>query len=85
MSLRTKRTEADQIRDLARSQDRDIDDAEAVVATRGAGPAPISIRLSEPLLQRLDKMAAREHRTRSNLIQHVLWEYIHETERRKRG
>ncbi|HTD33409.1 MAG TPA: ribbon-helix-helix protein, CopG family [Candidatus Elarobacter sp.] len=38
---------------------------------------PISIRLSAPLIERLDRLAAREHRKRSNLIQHILWEYVH--------
>ena len=43
----------------------------------GVVPAPISVRLSEPLLERLDRIAAREHRKRSNLIQHILWEFVH--------
>ena len=41
---------------------------------------PVSIRFSVPLLERLDRLAARQHRTRSNLIQHVLWEYVHANE-----
>ncbi|MBV9407557.1 MAG: hypothetical protein JO164_01955 [Candidatus Eremiobacteraeota bacterium] len=53
-----------------------IDTAEEV---RGAPDptSPISIRLSTPLLERLDRIAAQQHRKRSNLIQHVLWEYVH--------
>ncbi len=39
-------------------------------------PPPISIRLSPALLKRLDRIAEREHRKRSNLIQHILWEYV---------
>lgn len=38
---------------------------------------PISIRMSEPLVERLDRLAALQHRKRSNLIQHILWEYVH--------
>jgi Ribbon-helix-helix protein, copG family len=39
--------------------------------------APVSIRLSAPLLERLDRIAETQHRKRSNLIQHILWEYVH--------
>jgi predicted DNA-binding protein len=52
-------------------------------ATRVQGPpnsnpnSPISIRMSEPLVERLDRIAAAQHRKRSNLIQHILWEYVH--------
>lgn len=52
-------------------------------ATRVQGPPnsnpnpPISIRMSEPLVERLDRIAAEQHRKRSNLIQHILWEYVH--------
>ncbi len=38
--------------------------------------APISIRMSAPLLKNIDRLAAAEGRTRSNLIQRILWEYI---------
>ncbi len=39
--------------------------------------APVSIRLSRPLLEALDRMGVTQHRKRSNLIQHILWEYVH--------
>lgn len=42
-----------------------------------SGPSPISMRLSRPLLDALDRLAASQHRKRSNLIQHILWEYVH--------
>lgn len=51
-----------------------------VVRTEPNPNAPISIRLSAPLLERLDRLAEREHRKRSNLIQHILWEYVHARE-----
>jgi len=38
---------------------------------------PISVRLSTPLIERLDRLAEGQHRKRSNLIQHILWEYVH--------
>lgn len=52
------------------------DEIEWVTVKGGGGGPPISIRLSEPLLERLDRIAARQHRKRSNLIQHILWEYV---------
>jgi hypothetical protein len=48
-----------------------------------SGQPPISIRLSRPLLDALDRMAAGQHRKRSNLIQHILWEYVHAQDERK--
>ncbi len=52
---------------------------EVVVSTESvtSGSPPISIRLSPPLLVALDRLAASQHRKRSNLIQHILWEYVH--------
>ncbi len=38
--------------------------------------APISIRLSAPLLEKIDNLAETQGRTRSNLIQRILWEHI---------
>ena len=52
-----------------------IPDAE-VVAKVPNPTSPISVRLSAPLLLRLDRMAEKEGRTRSNLMQRILWEYI---------
>jgi hypothetical protein len=52
-----------------------IDDAE-VVAKVPNPTAPISVRLSTPLLERLDRLAEKEGRTRSNLMQRILWEYV---------
>jgi hypothetical protein len=45
--------------------------------------APISIRLSAPLIERLDRLAEEQHRKRSNLIQHILWEYVHAHDRER--
>lgn len=52
-----------------------IDRAEIVQSSRPS-TAPISVRLSAPLLERIDRIAAREHRKRGNLIQYILWEYV---------
>lgn len=76
---RSKRTAAEAL--LARSH---ADKVEAAEIVRGAAsPSPISVRLSAPLLERLDRIAAAEHRKRGNLIQHVLWEFVrrHDAER----
>ena len=73
-----KKSEADHLRELERSQADEIVRAERVVGAPGRGPAPISLRLSKPLLERLDRIAADQHRTRSNLIQYVLWAYVHQ-------
>ncbi len=80
MALAAKRTDADHLRELERSQPEEIENAEVVVGKTGTGPSPISIRLSKPLLERLDHIATREHRKRSNLIQHILWNYVHQLE-----
>jgi hypothetical protein len=69
---RSKRKAAEAL--LARSHADKVEGAEIV---RGAAhPNPISVRLSAPLLERLDRIAAAEHRKRGNLIQHVLWEFV---------
>ncbi len=52
-----------------------FDEAEAV--QKAPNPtAPISIRLSAPLLKKIDLLAESQGRTRSNLIQRILWEHI---------
>jgi Ribbon-helix-helix protein, copG family len=61
---------------LDRSHADELPRAAVVRAEQNPNP-PISIRLSAPLIERLDRLAAREHRKRSNLIQHILWEYVH--------
>ncbi len=83
MAVLPKKGEADYLRELARSRPEEIAKAELIVGKPGAAP-PISIRLSEPLLEALDRIAEREHRRRSNLIQHILWEYVHDQSRKLR-
>jgi predicted DNA binding CopG/RHH family protein len=58
----------------------EIDNAEIVTKAVNS-TAPISIRLSAPLLERVDRLAAADGRTRSNLIQRILWEYVHSHEK----
>ncbi len=81
---KTRRAAAETL--LARSHADKIAAAEAV---RGAPypNAPVSVRLSAPLLERLDRIAAAQHRKRGNLIQHVLWEFVrlHDDEHGERG
>jgi hypothetical protein len=71
MAPATKKTSAE----LERSQPEEIAAAERVTGQHSPS-APISVRLSAPLLERLDRLAAAEHRKRGNLIQHILWEYV---------
>jgi hypothetical protein len=61
---------------LAGDRPEDIEQAEIV---RGGShiSAPTSIRLSAPLLEAIDRLATQEHRKRGNMIQHILWEYVH--------
>ena len=60
---------------LARDQSSNIENSEPGTGTVSY-PAPVSVRLSAPLLQALDCLAAAQHRKRGNLIQHILWEYV---------
>jgi hypothetical protein len=77
----SKRKAAEEI--LAKSHADKIGEAEIV---RGAANsnAPISVRLSAPLLERLDLIAAAQHRKRGNLIQHALWEFVHSQDKSQR-
>jgi molybdopterin-guanine dinucleotide biosynthesis protein A len=61
-------------RELSRSQASEIERAEIVKGARAEHP--VSVRLSAPLLEALDRLAQKEHRKRGNLIQHILWEYV---------
>ena len=69
---------------LDRSHAEELARAEIVRAAPAPG-GPISIRLSAPLLERLDRLAQAEHRKRSTLIQHILWEYVHAHDRGPRS
>jgi hypothetical protein len=74
MPTKTRRTTAAEAEAILR---KSLDFGIAEVATKAANPtSPISLRLSAPLLERLDKLAVREGRSRSNLIQRILWEYV---------
>jgi len=75
MKTIAKKTHSEMERELGRTQSEDIARAEIVKGTRP--DSPISVRLSAPLLEALDHLAHKEHRKRGNLIQHILWEYVH--------
>jgi hypothetical protein len=62
---------------LAEDQSEHIARAEAVRGTPRGPAAGAPIRLSAPLLEALDRIAAREGRKRGNLVQHALWDYVH--------
>ena len=68
--------EADMLVELEKSQPDKIASAEIVASSRPASGSPFSVRLSAPLLERLERLAHQEHRKRGNLIQHILWEYV---------
>jgi Ribbon-helix-helix protein, copG family len=75
MAVVRKKTRIEPDAEVGRLTTEDIMNAELVVGVH-APSTPISVRLSPTLLERLDRLAAAEHRTRGNLIQHVLWEHV---------
>jgi hypothetical protein len=64
------------IAELEKSQPDEIAKAEIVTGKCSGGSPPISVRLTAPLLERLDRIARNENRKRGNLIQHILWQYV---------
>lgn len=74
MATATKKTREQMIEQLAKSHADEIAQGEIVKGHRSE--SPVSVRLSAPLLEALDRLAQKEHRKRGNLIQHILWEYI---------
>ena len=78
MAVAEKKSHEQMLQELEKSQATEIANAEIVAGERGA--APFSVRLSAPLLERLDRIARRENRKRGNLIQHILWEYVRSKE-----
>jgi hypothetical protein len=76
-SLRTKHASSDD----ALVEESQVETIRRSTLVRGAPNSnpnpPISIRMSPPLVERLDRIAAAQHRSRSSLIQHILWEYVH--------
>ena len=73
VATKTKKTRAEALADLARSQADEIAKAEIVT---GATARPVSFRASAPLLEALDRLSQKEHRTRANLIQYILWKFV---------
>jgi hypothetical protein len=77
MSVASKKKTHQEIEaELARSQPDEVERAEVV---RGPATSPVTFRASAPLLARLDALAATEHRTRANLIAHILWKHLSAT------
>lgn len=74
MATSTKKSQAQMITELESSQVNDIARSEIVKGTRSE--SPVSVRLSAPLLEALDRLSHEQHRKRGNLIQHILWEYV---------
>ena len=74
MATAAKKSHAQMIKALAGSQVDAIARAEIVKGSRSE--SPVSVRLSAPLLEALDRLSHEQHRKRGNLIQHILWEYV---------
>jgi hypothetical protein len=60
---------------LAQDHSEKIGSAEISKKLPNPNP-PITIRMMPNLVKRLDRLAIAQHRSRANLIQHVLWEYV---------
>lgn len=75
MAVTAKKSKAQILAELEEDRPDEIAEAEVV---RGASTKPVSFRASSPLLAALDRVAEKDRRTRANLIQYVLWQYIHE-------
>jgi hypothetical protein len=73
MATATGKTREQMIKQLGKSQVNEIEQAETVKGQRSE--SPVSVRLSAPLLEALDRLAQKEHRKRGNLIQYILWKY----------
>lgn len=76
MTTTITKSRKEKLAELERSQAEHIANAEIVTAQRAGSFPPVSVRLSPPLLARLDRIARIENRKRGNLIQHILWEYV---------
>jgi hypothetical protein len=61
---------------LAEDQSEHIARAELVRGTPRGPSSAVALRLSAPLLEALDQLAARDGRKRGNLIQNALWDYV---------
>lgn len=76
MAVKAKQSEDEAIRNLERAGEEEMAESEIVVGYREPSRNPFSVRLSAPLLERLERLAHQQHRKRGNLIQHILWEYV---------
>lgn len=80
MAVQTKKSRADMQRELELDQSAKISKAQVV---RGVATRPIAFRASAPLLAALDRLAATQRRSRGNLIQYALWEYVRKQPKQK--
>jgi metal-responsive CopG/Arc/MetJ family transcriptional regulator len=74
MATAAKKTRSQMIRELEHSQADKIARAERVTVSNPV--SPVSVRLSDALIEALDRIAQEHHRSRGNLIQYALWEYV---------
>ena len=80
MAVATRKSQEDAIRDLENITEAEMDEATMVAGYREPATHPFSVRLSVPLLERLDRLARQDNRKRGNLIQHILWQYVQNNE-----
>ncbi|MBC5809433.1 MAG: ribbon-helix-helix protein, CopG family [Candidatus Eremiobacteraeota bacterium] len=71
-----KKTDEEAIAELERSQPEKIAAGERIRSAPPGSTELVSVRLSKELLARIDHIADLEHRKRSNLIRHVLWDFV---------
>jgi len=76
MAVATRKSREEAIRDLENVSEDEMAEAAMVVGYREQAGHPFSVRLSVPLLERLERLARQENRKRGNLIQHILWQYV---------
>ena len=80
MAITAKKSQEQAVRDLENISEDQMAEAEIVVGYREPAGQPFSVRLSAPLLEKIDRLARSENRKRGNLIQHILWRYVIEHE-----
>jgi predicted transcriptional regulator len=59
-----------------RLENDDYDIFENAVLVRGNETRPVAFRASEPLVDALDSLAAKERKSRAALIQEILWDHV---------
>lgn len=83
MAIVKKKTRSQMVHDLEVGSAEQVGRAQ-VVTSRAVPTQTIAFRAGTDLIEALDRAAVTDHRTRGNLIQHALWQYIHDRKATKR-